>query len=375
MANDDAQAPAAEQRKMGHKRKRKRARRKKKKPDAAGGAARRTAGPLAYPKHPIMGCLRIPRAVLENNAGKDCTDREAANFAGVGWGGPTAVEISSALKYGLFKRPSPGKVEPTETTRRIARPQAPSDAINAIREAVLSAPLVSDVYKHYRGENLPEDFSFLANTATDSFGIPADRVSEFIAVFLEDLKAAELLEEQGGKQRVLDITHMPREAGGAPPTDDHLKKVSKGVAVEATDTCFVMMPFANPIGGYYATIYEPAIKKAGLTPVRADTDIFGTGKIIDQIWSGLKAAKVLVAELTGRNPNVLYELGLAHALHKPVVLISSNEADVPFDVRHVRVIYYDVNDPFWGDKLIAKVAENVISAIKNPNEAIQFPQT
>jgi hypothetical protein len=62
-------------------------------------------------------------------------------------------------------------------------------------------------------------------------------------------------------------------------------------AVESGDTCFVMMPFANPIGGYYATIYEPAIKKAGLTPVRADTDIFGTGKIIDQIWSGLNAAK------------------------------------------------------------------------------------
>jgi hypothetical protein len=114
------------------------------------------------------------------------------------------------------------------------------------------------------------------------------------------------------------------------------------------------------------------IKKADLTPIRADTDIFVTGKIIDQIWTGLKRAKVLVAELTGRNPNVLYGLGLAHALHKPVVLISSNEADVPFDVRHLRVIYYELTDPFWGEKLIAKVAENVVSAIKNPNEAIQF---
>jgi hypothetical protein len=101
---------------------------------------------------------------------------------------------------------------------------------------------------------------------------------------------------------------------------DHLKKVSKGVTVEATDTCFVMMPFAAPLGGYYTSIYEPAIKKAGLTPVRADTDIFGTGKLIDQIWAGLNRAKVLVAKLTGRNPNVLYKLGLAHALHKPVVL-------------------------------------------------------
>jgi hypothetical protein len=57
-----------------------------------------------------------------------------------------------------------------------------------------------------------------------------------------------------------------------------------------------------------------------------------------------------------------------------VVLVSSNEADVPFDVRHVRVIYYDVSDPFWGDKLIAKVAENVVSALSNPKEAIQFEQ-
>ena len=69
------------------------------------GAARSTLG---YPKHPILKSLRIPQAVLENNAGKERTDRDAAKFAGVGWGGSTAVEISSALKYGLFQRPSPG---------------------------------------------------------------------------------------------------------------------------------------------------------------------------------------------------------------------------------------------------------------------------
>jgi hypothetical protein len=42
--------------------------------------------------------LRIPRAILEQNAGKDCTDREVAKFVGVGFGGPVKVEISSALK-------------------------------------------------------------------------------------------------------------------------------------------------------------------------------------------------------------------------------------------------------------------------------------
>ena len=99
------------------------------------------------------------------------------------------------------------------------------------------------------------------------------------------------------------------------------------------------MPFAAPHGSYYSLVYEPAIKKAGLKPVRADSEIFGAGKIMDQIWSGINAAKVLVAELTTKNPNVFYELGLAHALKKPVVLVSSNEKDVPFDLQDIRVIY------------------------------------
>lgn len=336
MAEDVAQPVVNEVKRT--KRKGRKKRSKRSRTWAENGATKRGI-PLGYPKHPILKSLRLPQAVLENNAGKECTDREAAKFAGIGWSGQIAVEVSSALKYGLFERPSPGKVKPTDITRRIVKPQTPTDKVNAIREAVLKAPLVSDIYSHYRGENLPEETSFLANTATESFKIPADRVAEFIGVFLEDLQAAQLLEEVNGKKRVLDITHMPSEATGAASiaTDEHLRKVSKGVTVDAADTCFVMMPFVPPIGGYYATVYEPAIKKAGLTPVRADTDIFATGKIIEQIWTGLRRAKVLVAELTGRNPNVLYELGLAHALHKPVVLVSSNEPDVPFDVRHVRV--------------------------------------
>lgn len=338
---------------------------------------KRGGPPLAFPKHAISKCLRIPQAILEQNAGKECTYKDAAGFAGIGYAGEVAVEISSALKYGLLERVGTGTVKPTDLTRRIVRPQKPTDRQDALREGVLKAPIISDVYKHYRGENLPDDLTFLGNTARDTFNVPAERVTDFIAVFTESLSDADLIEEVGGKKRVIDITHTPSEAEGiraASSTDNLLRKASKAVTLSSSETCFVMMPFAAPIGGYYSTLYEPAIRKAGLTPVRADTDIFGTGKIIDQIWSGITNARVLLAELTGRNPNVLYELGLAHALRKPVVLVSSNEDDVPFDVRHVRVIYYQTSDPFWGDKLIAKIAENLLSAIKNPREAILFEQ-
>lgn len=197
--------------------------------------------------------------------------------------------------------------------------------------------------------------------------MPTEKVAEFLDVFLASLRAAELLTEREGKSRVIDVTSGERAAGEPSPT---LKKLERSVEVSATDSCFVMMPFAIPMGGYYESIYRPAIEKAGLQPVRADAEIFGAGKIMDQVWAGIRRAKVLVAELTTRNPNVFYELGLAHALRKPVVLVSSNQDDVPFDLQHIRVIYYDVTDPFWGQKLISKVAENILSAIENPEEAI-----
>ena len=319
-----------------------------------------------YPRHSVGKALRIPKAILEQNAGKACTPKEAAAFLGVGPHGPFMVEIGSATKYGFLEHPEQGKIQPTDLARRILRPKSPEDEIKGLREAVLQAPEISDVYKHYRGENIPDD-TFFRNTLVDTFKVPEADFPDFKQVFLESLEKARLLSKHADKVRVLDVSE---EAAQPEEKSERLKKLGASVAVKASDSCFVMQPFASPHGDYYEKIFKPAIEKAGLQPVRADAEIFGSGKIMDQVWRGINAAKVLVAELTTRNPNVFYELGLAHALRKPVVLVSSNEADVPFDLHHIRVIYYDVNDPFWGTKLIEKVAENILSALKNPEEAI-----
>lgn len=82
-----------------------------------GGGGRPTAR-LSFPKHAISKCLRIPQAVLEQNAGKECSDRDAAKFANIGYTGVIGVEISSALKYGLLERPSKGTVKPTRQTSK-----------------------------------------------------------------------------------------------------------------------------------------------------------------------------------------------------------------------------------------------------------------
>lgn len=349
------------------KRKRKKSRRRNTPAPAAGANSERSSGAAKYPRHSVSKALRIPRAILEQNAGKPCGDSEALKFAGLSYNGPSRVELSSSIKYGLLHRPATGTVGVTDLAKKILRPQKPNDAVDGLREAVLRAPDIADVYTHYRGENVPDE-EFFRNALVDTFKVPKDKIEEFKTIFFEDLTDAQLVEDVDGKKRIIDVSGATPELRSQP--DETLKRISKGVKIDQGDTCFVMMPFAEPIGGYYKSIYEMAISRAGLRPMRADDEIFATGKIIDQVWDGITAAKVLVAELTGRNPNVFYELGLAHALAKPVVLVSANQTDVPFDLQHIRVIYYDMRDPFWGDKLIAKVAENIVSALKNPGEAL-----
>src|ERR1700693_5062936 len=112
MAEDTAQ-PTATKTEPAKGKGKKKAKKKKAAKKAAGATK---FGPIGFPKHSILKCIRIPQGVVENNAGKECTDREAATYAGVGWSGQTSVEISSAIKYGLFERPSPGHVKPTDIT-------------------------------------------------------------------------------------------------------------------------------------------------------------------------------------------------------------------------------------------------------------------
>lgn len=131
------------------------------------------------------------------------------------------------------------------------------------------------------------------------------------------------------------------------------------------DTCFTIMPFGGWFDDYYDSIFQPAIDAAGLTPKRAD-DLYRPSTIVNDIWTYTKSAKIVLADLTGKNPNVFYELGLAHALAKPVVLVAESMNDVPFDLRALRIIEYDKNEPRWGDSLRDKVTQSIKEILAAP---------
>lgn len=127
-------------------------------------------------------------------------------------------------------------------------------------------------------------------------------------------------------------------------------------------SAFVIMPFKQPIGGYYQAIYKPALEAAGLQVNRGD-DFFSPRPILDDIRTSVVSSDLLLADLTGRNPNVFYELGLAHAIGKPVILTTQHIDDIPFDLRHVRVIEYNLHDPNWSNLLRLAVEKAARSAL------------
>jgi hypothetical protein len=129
------------------------------------------------------------------------------------------------------------------------------------------------------------------------------------------------------------------------------------------------MPFGGWFDKYYQDIYTKAIADSGLEPVRAD-EVFTTGSVVDQIWEQICKSKVLLADLSTKNPNVFYEVGLAHAKGKPVVLSAEKLDDVPFDLRHLRMVIYDIREPDWAAKLFISISDHLKSAKSDPIKSI-----
>lgn len=102
---------------------------------------------------------------------------------------------------------------------------------------------------------------------------------------------------------------------------------------------FMIMPFAPEFQSLYRDYIRPVVTTFGLEIKRAD-DFFSHRNIMDEIWTGIATSSFVVADCTGRNPNVLYELGVAHTLGKPTILLSQEMHDLPFDVQGRRVILY-----------------------------------
>lgn len=107
------------------------------------------------------------------------------------------------------------------------------------------------------------------------------------------------------------------------------------------DSVFVIMPFSQQWSDdIWQQVLKPAVQEMGMTAIRAD-DLYGQN-IMEDVWQSILKAAIVICDTTGRNPNVFYELGIAHTLGKKVLLLTQNIDDIPFDLRALRHIEYQV---------------------------------
>jgi len=125
---------------------------------------------------------------------------------------------------------------------------------------------------------------------------------------------------------------------------------------------FVLMPFREPFIRLYKDHIKPALESEGYRVMRAD-DIFTPTPIIEDIWEYINRASIIVADVTGKNPNVFYELGLAHTVGKDVVMLTQNEEDIPFDLRHLRYFTYLDNQEGWN--ILKEKLAKAVNAIRD----------
>ena len=131
---------------------------------------------------------------------------------------------------------------------------------------------------------------------------------------------------------------------------------------------FVIMPFSERFFKIYKDHLEPVVSEMGLKCKKAD-DLSTSKSILEDIWSNIAKSRLIIADLSTRNPNVFYEIGIAHAIGKNVVLITDEDDEddeVPFDVSHIRFFKYKFTPPGmeeFKDKLKIIINETLKSSL------------
>lgn len=140
--------------------------------------------------------------------------------------------------------------------------------------------------------------------------------------------------------------------------------ISNYEIIEEAPKAFVVMQFSQPYNELYTQVIKPICQEFGIESIRGD-ETFGPGIIIGDIERQVSQSKVVIAEITPSNPNVYYEVGYAHALNKPTILIAEKGASLPFDLSPFRVLQYE--NSIYGKAKVEEALRGHLEAIMEKN--------
>ena len=311
-----------------------------------------------FPYYSIEESLKIAQSIKDCNAGNPWPVDQVASAFGVKKGGNNFYYLTAASRdYGFTVGTRDAKVvELTDLGRRFVYATSESEPYNAALLAFNSIELFKKVSDYYKS-NEPKEEVYFKNTLKSNFGLDECFHDDFIRIYKENKS---FLSKLSGKVTGHDSTVK---------TDGMLKKpIAKGNKI------FVIMPFTEKTpqypSGYFSEVLNqliiPAAEEAGFVAETADRN--GSDIIHSTIIKAINGAEMIIADLTEHNPNVLFELGIAIALKKPVVIIKSEKTGQIFDIDNtIRVLSYSQN--LWKSTLESDIPA-LTSRIKTAHREI-----
>lgn len=241
------------------------------------------------------------------------------------------------------------------------------------------------LYDHYKDKRLAER-DIIKDVLRES-DLSIDDYDECVDTFIVNAKELGLLRTIGGAETLVSIDQVvedldknSRKVGTTPPVPNEVKKVLSGTN-ESQDwkkICFYITPIGSEDSEqrkhsdlFMSSLVQPALEELGLTVVRAD-QIGEPGMITTQVLECLKRSRLAIADLSYLNPNVLYEVGLRHALKLPVVQIIRKVDKLPFDVNQSRTLVFDTTDIYT---LIPKLQTYRAEIANQARKALEDPES
>lgn len=186
--------------------------------------------------------------------------------------------------------------------------------------------------------------------SSKQYKIEARLVGQRLSLLVNDVRVFEHLLEQ------------PLTSGqvGLYAWGNHSVKFSDMAVRKVAGKVFVVMQFSEPYQQLYSEVVQPVAKEFGLQAYHVG-EVFGPGVILQDIAEGIIEAKIVIAEVTPANQNVFYELGYAHALGKPTILLAERGKQLPFDITGYRCLFYQ--NTIGGKKQVEEALRKHLQAI------------
>lgn len=335
-------------------------------------AKRSSRTPKPFPNYSLEEALKIPQSIAHNNAGNPWGCDQVAAAMSMSQKSSSFYYLTTASRdYGMTTGTSRAKaIELTALGRKLVYPVNPEEESTALQQAFFNVDIFKQVFDYYKGGNLPEK-RFVFNTLQETFGLDSLYHEEFLQIYTSNVDFIK-------KKASASVVFPPQ---GSATNIEKIEPNRTNDIESPTAKLFVIMPFSEKTGKYptgyfdevFSSLIVPAAAQAGFIAETANKS--GSDIIHKTIVNSIYHAKLILADLTEHNPNVLFELGLAIAFKKKVAIIRAKGTSAIFDVDNsMRVLDYSPN--LWKSTLemdVTKLAQHLEStAASNESEYLDI---